>query len=119
MNESERIKNYQHIYELRDFFKSGDVSDERWIRNEREYIIKMYNYIPHPNLLHPDITDRRFREFCSRTEILLTKLYLQVSSNYYFNIDMYKQLIECILIIFDIFFDDSDDVLDMFNRLSV
>ena len=119
MEEKERIKNYEHIYELRDFFKNGDVPDDRWIRNEREYIIKMYYYIPQPSLLHPEITDRRFREFCSRAEGLLKQLFTQVSVNYYFNLDMYKQMIDCVLIIFEIFFDESEDVLEMFNRLSV
>jgi len=119
MEESERIKNYEHIYEIRDFFKSGIIPNEEWFREEREYIIKMYNYIPNPSFLHPEIIDRRFREFCLRTEYLLTQLYLQASTNYYFNIEMYKQMIDCVIIVFDIFFDDPEDILDMFNKLTV
>ena len=121
MEEQDKINNYNHLFKLRDFFSIGAQPNEIWIKEEREFITELYYAFPEPSKLHSEIRNKKFRDFCNQVEYLLHGLYQEITTKYYFNIELYRQLIEHIIIICDIVYDnnDNDDVLELFNRLTV
>lgn len=121
MKEQDKINNYNHLLKLRDFFSIGAQPNEIWIKEEREFITGLYYAFPEPSKLHSEIRNKKFRDFCNRVEYLLIGLYQEITTKYYFNIESYRQLIEHIIVICDIVYDndDNDDILDLFNRLTV